>query len=66
VVHGSGFTASAVRSIGTAVFAMRRGPPTRLFGTERDAVDWLLRNCEATVTSGQRLDACARIREASR
>ena len=41
VIFGNGFGASAVRSLGTAIFALRSGPPTRLFAEAMEAASWL-------------------------
>jgi hypothetical protein len=64
VVFGSGFGASAVRSLGTAIFAFRQGPPTRLFATVPDAISWLMRQVEIGVLYRRLVDACEELRVA--
>jgi hypothetical protein len=64
VVFGSGFGASAVRSLGTAVFAFRQGPPTRLFATIPDAISWLMRQVEIGIVYRRLGEACEELRAA--
>jgi hypothetical protein len=66
VVLGTGFGASAVRSIGTAIFALRRGPPTRMFADVNAGAEWLLRNADPGLTLRQLLAACEQMRNAGR
>ncbi len=62
VTTGSGFGASAVRSLGTALFAMRGGPPTRLFATIPDGFTWLVGKVQATASHGELVTAVEQLR----
>jgi hypothetical protein len=64
VIYGTGFGASAVRSLGTAIFAFRQGPPTRIFSTVPDAISWLMRQVEIGVLYRRLVDACEELRAA--
>jgi hypothetical protein len=66
VVQGTGFAASAIRSLGTAIFALRRGPPTRMFGTVNEGAEWLLRNTDPGVNLRALLEACQKMRAEKR
>jgi hypothetical protein len=62
VIYGTGFGASAVRSLGTAIFAFRQGPPTRIFATVPDSISWLMRQVELGILYRRLVDACDQLR----
>lgn len=67
VIFGSGFGASAMRSVGTAIFTIRAGPPTRIFSDVKSAALWLSeRVAPATLDTGRLVTACELIRRAGR
>ncbi len=67
VIFGSGFGASAIRSVGTAVFTIRAGPPTRIFGDVKAAALWLSeRVAPVQLDTGRLVSACEIIRRAGR
>jgi hypothetical protein len=63
VVLGVGFGASAIRSVGTAVFALRRAP-TRLFADTDTAVKWMVEEVQAHDDAAALAAACRALREA--
>lgn len=67
IIFGSGFGASAIRSVGTAIFTIRAGPPTRLFADVKSAAVWLSeRVAPAHLDTGRLVTACELIRRAGR
>jgi hypothetical protein len=64
VVLGVGFGASAIRSVGTAVFALRRAP-TRLFADTDTAVKWIVEEVGAHDDAQALAEACRVLRAAS-
>ena len=65
VVCGTGFGASAVRSLGTAIFALRSGPPTRVFSNLPEGCTWLLKYVDSAVLHQRLVEACTAIRQAA-
>lgn len=61
VIIGEGFGASAIRSVGTAVFALR-GAPTRLFATTDEAASWLVDKMQARDELPALQEACREVR----
>ena len=67
VIFGSGFAASAIRSVGTAIFTIRAGPPTRIFSDVKSAALWLSeRVAPVSLDTGRLVAACEIIRRAGR
>jgi hypothetical protein len=62
VIFGDGFGASAVRSVGTAIFAMRSGPPTRIFAQATDAASWLAEEVAGKLDVAKLAGACQQLR----
>jgi hypothetical protein len=62
VIFGDGFGASAVRSVGTAIFVMRAGPPTRIFAQATDAASWLAEEVAANIDVAKLAGACQQLR----
>jgi len=65
VILGEGFGASAIRSVGTAVFALR-GAPTRLFASTNEAAKWMVEEMEAYEDATALVAACEALRIATR
>ncbi len=65
VILGEGFGASAIRSVGTAVFALR-GAPTRLFANTNEAATWMVEEMEAYEDAKALASACEALRTAQR
>lgn len=63
VILGEGFGASAIRSVGTAVFALR-GAPTRLFASTNEAATWMVEEMEAYEDANALAAACEALRTA--
>jgi hypothetical protein len=63
VVLGEGFAASAIRSVGTAVFALR-GIPTRLFADTDAAAKWMVDEMQAYRDERALAAACRSLRAA--
>lgn len=61
VILGEGFGASAIRSVGTAVFALR-GAPTRLFAHTSEAAAWMVDEMEAYEDAKALVAACEALR----
>ena len=61
-IFGSGFGASAIRSVGTAIFALRSGPPTRIFSTLSEATSWLAGHSAAVIDAFALTQACDAMR----
>lgn len=64
VVLGEGFGASTIRSVGTAVFALR-GIPTRLFADTDTAAKWLVEEMQAYGDESSLSAACRTLRAAT-
>jgi hypothetical protein len=63
VILGEGFGASAIRSVGTAVFALR-GAPTRLFASSDEAATWMVEKMRAYHDAQALAEACRTLRAA--
>lgn len=63
VILGEGFGASAIRSVGTAVFSLR-GAPTRLFASTAEAATWMVEEMEAYEDAKALAAACEALRTA--
>jgi hypothetical protein len=61
VIVGEGFGASAIRSVGTAVFALR-GAPTRLFASTDEAASWLVEKIDTRDQLHALQEACRNVR----
>lgn len=67
IIFGSGFAASAIRSVATAIFTIRAGPPTRIFSDVKSAALWLSeRVTPVQLDTGRLVTACEAIRRAGR
>ena len=64
VIFGQGFGASAIRSVGTAIFALRAGPSTRIFSAALDASLWLAEQTADEVDAQALAEACDELRKA--
>lgn len=65
IIFGSGFGASAIRSVATAIFTLRAGPPTRIFADVKSAALWLSERVEpGALDAGRLVSACESIRRA--
>ena len=64
-ILGTGFGASAIRSVGTAIFALRSGMPTRIFSSSEDAARWLCEALADRVEAHALAEACTQLRSAS-
>lgn len=62
VIFGTGFGASAVRSLGTAIFSLRMGPSTRICATTLDAASWLAEQSAVHVEGEALAKACEALR----
>jgi hypothetical protein len=62
VIFGDGFGASAVRSVCTALFAMRAGPPMRVFAQPTDAAGWLAEETDRRLDVAELIGACQELR----
>lgn len=62
VIFGTGFGASAIRSVSTAIFALRSGPPTRIFGVVPEAIEWLAEQAVDRVQTADFANACQELR----
>ena len=65
VIFGTGFGASAIRSLGTAIFSLRMGPPTRICSTTQDAAHWLTEKTDASLDAESLVRACEALRKAA-
>jgi hypothetical protein len=63
VIYGDGFGASAMRSVGTAVFALRSGPTTRIFGQVAEAAAWFVEEVECGLDPALLARTCQELRE---
>jgi hypothetical protein len=63
VILGEGFAASAIRSVGTAIFALR-GAPTRLFASTAEAAKWMVEEMDAHEDAQALASACEALRAA--
>jgi hypothetical protein len=67
VIFGGGFGASAIRSVATAIFTLRAGPPTRIFSDSKSAALWMAeRAAPLHLDAGRLVAACEAIRLAAR
>jgi hypothetical protein len=64
VIFGTGFAASAIRSLGTAIFSLRMGPPTRICANATDAAAWLVAQTADKVEVEALARACEALRQA--
>jgi len=65
IIFGSGFGAATLRSVGTAIFTLRSGPPTRILGDVKSAATWLSERVElGSVDPNSLALACESIRRA--
>ena len=65
VILGTGFGASAIRSVGTAIFALRSGMATRIFSSSEDAGRWLCEELDDRVEALALAEACMQLRSVS-
>jgi hypothetical protein len=64
VIFGTGFGASAIRSLGTAIFSLRFGPSTRICASTSDAATWLTDQSAEQVRAEALAEACEALRRA--
>jgi len=65
IIFGGGFGASAARSVATAIFTFRAGPPTRIFSDVKSAAMWMVeRTAPRHLDGGRLVAACEAIRRA--
>ena len=48
--------------VGTAIFAMRSGPPTRIFAQAPEAASWLAEELDGAVEASRLAEACLQLR----
>lgn len=64
IIFGTGFGASAIRSLGTAIFTLRAGRPTRVFSSIVSGADWMAESTGGEVQAATLTNACAALRGA--
>lgn len=62
VIFGTGFAASAIRSLATALFSLRMGPSTRICANPMDAAAWLVAQAAHDVQAEALARACEALR----
>jgi hypothetical protein len=64
VIFGTGFGASAIRSLGTAIFSLGLGTSTRICASTSDAAAWLTEQSAEQVQAAALAEACEALRRA--